>query len=199
MQAVKSLHCNAQLDHFLISPDCPRTILAWSSFHQLLVHCTVLLLKSYISVHSYFLNIMICICQTGSVARRPSAVEEGGRVALSHLPPFLGVEQNYFYGQLVDQWRVIPEIVGVVVWTSDEKKAPPYMERLHKEHCRWFDMPPTTKKGEEEIGCRFLPTVHHSELQKYVSNFMRPSGFRAKVNFVSENNKHWNFMTATKF
>ena len=55
-----------------------------------------------ISVQSYFLNIMICICQNSSVARRPSAGEEGGMVALSHLPPFLGVEQKYFYGELVD-------------------------------------------------------------------------------------------------
>ena len=56
-----------------------------------------------ISVQSYFLNIRICICQNSSVARRPSAGEEGGMVALSHLPPFLGVEQKYFYGELVDQ------------------------------------------------------------------------------------------------
>ena len=90
-----------------------------------------------INVQSYFLNIVICICENGSVARWPSAGEEGGKVALSHLPTFLGVEQKYFYGQLVDQWIVIPEIVGVVVWTSDEKKAPPYMERLHKEHCTY--------------------------------------------------------------
>ena len=30
---------------------------------------------------------------------------------------------------------MISEFVGVVVSTSDEKKAPPYVERLQKEHC----------------------------------------------------------------
>ena len=33
---------------------------------------------------------------------------------------------------------VISEFVGVVVSTSDEKKAPPYLERLHKEHCIYY-------------------------------------------------------------
>ena len=66
-------------------------------------------------VNTDFLNIMICICQNGSVARRPSAGEEGGKVALSHLPPFLGFEQKYFYGQLVYNWIVISEFVRVVV------------------------------------------------------------------------------------
>ena len=39
--------------------------------------------------------------------------------------------------ELMDHWIVISEFVGVVVSTSDEKKAPPYMERLQKEHCIW--------------------------------------------------------------
>ena len=51
----------------------------------------------------------------------------------NNLPPLLHPPKAG--GQLGDQWIVIPEIVGVVVWTSYEKKAPPCMERLHKEHC----------------------------------------------------------------
>ena len=83
-----------------------------------------------------FLNIRICICQNGSVA---PASKEGGMVALSHLPTFLGVEQKYFYGELVQHWIWICQILEAVVPTSYEKKAPPYMEQLQKEHCSICD------------------------------------------------------------
>ena len=53
---------------------------------------------------------------------------------------FLGVEQKYFNGGSVEHWMVISEFLEDVVSTSDEKKAPPYMERLQKEHCtiKWI-------------------------------------------------------------
>ena len=57
-------------------------------------------------LHAYFLNIMICICQNSSIGCRPSAAEEVGIVALSHLLTFLGVEQKYFNGGSVEHWIV---------------------------------------------------------------------------------------------
>ena len=85
-------------------------------------------------------HILICIYQNGSVACQPSAGEEGGMVALSHLPPFLGFEQKYLYGQMVYNWIVISKFMKVVVSTSDAKKAPPYLERLQKEHCSFLQL-----------------------------------------------------------
>ena len=45
-------------------------------------------------IYMYRLHLRLC-----SVARRPPASEEGGMVALSHSPPFLGIEQKYFNGE----------------------------------------------------------------------------------------------------
>ena len=70
-----------------------------------------------------------------SVARRPPASEEGGKVALSQLPPFLGFEQKYLNGEFLEHWKIMCQFAEAVVSTSEEKKAPPYMERLQKEHC----------------------------------------------------------------
>ena len=49
--------------------------------------------------------------------------------------PFWEFLQKYFNGGSVEQWMVISEFLDDVKSTSDEKKAPPYMERLQKEHC----------------------------------------------------------------
>ena len=62
--------------------------------HHLHPHPHVVHYIQEISVHSYFLNIIICICQKSSVARQPLAGEVGEKVTLSDFPAFLGVEQN---------------------------------------------------------------------------------------------------------
>ena len=48
---------------------------------------------------------------------------------------FLGVDQKYSNGGSVEHWIVPSKFLEDVVSTSDEKKAPPYMERLQREHC----------------------------------------------------------------
>ena len=49
-------------------------------------------------------------------------------VALYQLPTFLGVEQKYFNGGLVEHLIVTSEFVENLVSSSDKKKAPPSME-----------------------------------------------------------------------
>ena len=51
---------------------------------------------------------------------------------------FLGVEQKYFNGGSVQLCIVISEFLEDVESTSDEKKAPLYMEQLQKEHCMLY-------------------------------------------------------------
>ena len=46
---------------------------------------------------------------------------------------------------------MISEIVGVVVSTSDEKKAPPYMERLQKEHSMNYVVKTVNAQGKSRI------------------------------------------------
>ena len=46
----------------------------------------------------------------------------GGMVALSHLPTFLGVEQKYLNGGLVDHWMVI----GVLIQIFAKHPSPTY-------------------------------------------------------------------------
>ena len=59
-------------------------------------------------------------------------------VALSHLPTFLGVGQKYCLWAIgATYWIWSCHIVEAVVSTSYEKKAPPHMEQLQKEHCTW--------------------------------------------------------------
>ena len=82
-----------------------------------------------------FLSIPKLHLRFCSVARRPPASEEGGKVALSQLPPFLGFEQKYFNGEFLEHWKIMCQFAEAVVSTSEEKKAPPCMERLQKEHC----------------------------------------------------------------
>ena len=60
------------------------------------------------------------------------AAEEGGMVALSHLPTVLGVEQKYFDGGLGEHWIATYGFMDDVLPTSNEKKAPPSMDRLQK-------------------------------------------------------------------
>ena len=49
-----------------------------------------------------FLSIPKLHLRFCSVARRPPASEEGGKVALSQLPPFFGFEQKYFNEEFLE-------------------------------------------------------------------------------------------------
>ena len=89
--------------------------------------------RELLSCEVFYFEIFIYRLRFCSVARRPPASEEGGKVALSQLPPFLGFEQKYFNGEFLEHWKIMCQFAEAVVSTSEEKKAPLYMERPQKE------------------------------------------------------------------
>ena len=84
-------------------------------------------------------NCIYTLTFTFLLSSSPTSGERrgGGKAALSQLPPFLGFEQKYFNREFLEHWKIMCQFAEAVVSTSEEKKAPPYMERLQKEHCKW--------------------------------------------------------------
>ena len=66
----------------------------------------------------------------------PSSLPAEGRRATEPHIVFISLDESESekVGELVENWIVISEFMGVVVSTN-EKKVPLYMERLQKEHC----------------------------------------------------------------
>ena len=74
------------------------------TFQAVAITCVQVTAHTWISFETgfIFLSIPKLHLRFCSVARRPPASEEGGKVALSQLPPFLGFEQKYFNGEFLE-------------------------------------------------------------------------------------------------